>query len=229
MGLLDSATVLRGDGPWSNGYDMEGSECGLAVRIGDICTPTPVNVVGDPTGTPSRVSIKPFGVDAVLGRDVRCALDSDLRRVDLALESSQERAIGYAFDLGAEADWESPHLHHADVEVITGADAEARVGSALERYYAKSASPALLHLGIGSAIRIMRDMEDILEMLGVTVVISPGYDSKLVAVTGPVTVRIGTSEVVQVYDSTNNRTEIQATEVAAIEFDMCIAVRADQS
>jgi hypothetical protein len=229
MGLLDEATVVRGDGPWSNGYDLEESGCGIAVRVAEVCAPTFTTVIGNPAGVPNVLKIEAFGIDAVLARDVRCALDQDLRRVDMALEAGQERAIGYVFERGPVASWESPHLKHADVQVLaaTGTTVLQKIGEALAAWYGKAVGDPLVHLGLAAMLDLIDSTSspDMLESIGATPVFSPGYSTGLIAVTGPVTVKIGTSQTVQAYGVTNNRTEIQATEVAAIEFDVCHAVR----
>jgi hypothetical protein len=233
MGLLDTATVIRGNGPWSNGYDLEESGCGLAVRVNDICAPTFEVVVGNPDGVPNVLQIKPFGLDAVLSRNVRCALDQDIDRTSSTLKKGEEQGIAHVFENGAYYDWPSPHLKHADVEVYTAPATDGIlkvIGAALAAFYRKSPTTPLVHVGVNSMLSLLDDAgKSLLSTLGAETVFSPGYSPDLIAVTGPVAVHIGTMETVQVYDTTHNRTDILATEVAAIEFDVCHAVYVDMS
>jgi hypothetical protein len=233
MGLLDAATVIRGNGQWSNGYDLEESGCGLAVRVNDICAPAFEVVVGDPASDPNVLQIKPFGIDAVLSRNVRCALDQDMDRTSSTLKKGEEQGIAHVFENGAFFDWPSPHLHHEDVDVLTASPTDSFlkiVGQALKAFYRKSTSQPLVHVGVSTMLSLLDDAgKSLLGTLGVETVFSPGYSTNLLAVTGPVTIRIGTTESVQVYDTTHNRTDILSTEVAAIEFDVCHAVYVDMS
>lgn len=231
MGLLDTATVIRGNGPWSNGYDLEESGCGLAVRVGDICAPTFQAVVGDPAWVPNVLQIKAFGLDATLSRSVRCALPQDMQRTQTTLKLGEEQAVAFVFEHGIVPGWASPHLMHEDVENVSipgGSTFLAAVGTVLTAFYRKSPHKPLVHVGVNSMLSLLDDAgKSLLDTLGAEVVFSPGYSPDLLAVTGPVTVHIGTVESVQVYDTTNNRTDILSTEVAAIEFDVCHAVYAD--
>lgn len=228
MGLLDTATVRRGNGPWSNGYDLEESGCGLAVRVAEVCAPTFQVLVGDPMGAPNILHVSPFSIDAVLSRSVRCALDTDMRRVGSTLGDGEEYVIAHVFENGVVDNWASPNLHHEDVERLTlakGLPALETLDALLHRYYAKTTSKPTVHIGMTVLLDLMKSLDkNMLEPLGIDLVYSPGYSHSLVAATGPVTVHIGTSETIQVYDAPNNKTDIQATAVAAVEFDVCEAV-----
>lgn len=233
MGLLDAATVIRGDGQWSSGYDQEESGCGLVVRVAEVCAPTFQAVIGDLTGEPNLLQVNAFSIDAALARSVRCALDQDLRRTSDTLKEGEEHAIAHVFENGIVPGWTSPHLNHVDVETVEVQKDDTtrdRIGKVLERYYAKSTMKPLVHVGLGTLLDLITGSgTNYLDLLDVETVYSPGYSHDLLALTGPVKVLIGSAETVQVYDTSLNRTEIQATEVAAVDFDVCHAVRVDVS
>lgn len=228
MGLLDVADVVRQDGEWSHGYDQQGSSCGLAARILDICDQAvAVTVRGDLTKAPEVLKIEPFAIDAMVVRDNRCALPDDEKRVADTLAMAEEKAIAQMFQDGAGVGWASPSLSHENVTVLTPPANQAIkdiLAAELSWFYAVSTNAPIVHLGIGAAFSLNNEAADLLERLGIPVAVSPGYTSGLVAVTGPVAVNIGREQTVEVYNTGLNKTEVQNSKIVTIDFDTCGSV-----
>jgi len=227
-GLLEAADVDRGAGEWTIGYDLKSSGCGRAVRVSDPCSPTTTPVVGDPTAEPAIYKVEPFGVDSVVGRNTRCAVEEDLSQNEAMLKACEERAIAHVFENGIVPGWESPHLLHADVPTVPiGVTVDETVVAVLDAFWDVAAGPPLLHLGIGSAAQLAKETMLMLKATGVVCVVSPGYSAGLVAATDAVDINIGPVQSLQSYNTRTNRTEIQSNEIVGIEFDPCWAVRAE--
>ena len=228
MGLLDVSDVIRQDGDWSHGYDQAKSSCGFASRALDICDSNEVSTVrGDYTKSPEILKIEPFAVDAVIVRNNRCALPQDQQYLEQTLVEAEEKAIAQVFQDGIMAAWTSPSLSHENVTTLTppvDAKVDGIVAAALAWFYAVSTEKPIVHLGIGAAFSFSNEAVDVLKELGVEVSISPGYTTGLIAVTGPITIRIGQRQTVEVYDTKTNTTEVQVNEVATIDFDTCGSV-----
>lgn len=228
MGLLDVATVERGDGDWTHGHDQTASNCGIEVRVMGPCSALTSTVRGTVTDSPQIYQVLSFGVDAVLIRKARCSLAEDEQRIRDALLESEEQAIARVFNVGPEAAWTSPYLMHEDVSVLNTAgltSIDNAVFRTLEFFYRNSTLAPVLHLGVAPAFQLSLSARQALDEMNVKLSVSPGYSNGLVAVTGPVAVQIGSIQSVETFNTSTNMVEVQATYLASVDFDMCSAVR----
>lgn len=229
-GLLQVATVINGDGNWAAGYEAEALGCGLSVATTDICTPARVVVTGatDLDDMPSSYEVVPFGIVARVKRSTRCSSGEEQKQVDEALSAATEMAVGKVMWEGVSGWTGGAFLESTDVATATeGASTKATIAAVLDKFYSLAGwEVPILHLGLTSALNAADLFEGNPAFTNVTVAVSPGYPTTGVAATGPITVHLGPVQSFQSFDSTVNRTEIEANRLAAIEFDPCIAVLA---
>lgn len=228
-GLLNVASVVNGDGNWAAGYEAEALGCGLSVSVTDVCTPARAVVTGAAIAEayPSAYEVAPFAIVSRTKRPTRCSSGEEQKQVDEALSAATEMAVGQVFWSGIAGWTTGAFLESTDVATVaTGTTTLDTVGTALAEFYTLGGwEVPILHLGIKSALDVAELFESPL-FEGLSVAVSPGYPSAGVAVTGPITVHLGPVQSMQSYDSTVNRSEIEANRLAAIEFDPCIAVLA---
>lgn len=236
MGLLDVATVVDGDGRWTAGYEIESWGCGIGEYITDLCTPSPIHVAGaeykEPDGgVPGSVKIVPFSFTAGIARSTRYHSDTDvptLTEYIAASESPIAKVFSQSFvgfdgeTLATAPDAGKPSL----TEVPAGADDTATIVALLKAWSAQttfSYGAAILHLGLSSAFTLPDQTWDVLDKMNIKVSISSGYPDEFVAVTGPIVIRLSSIQILKSTDATNNKIFFEATRLAAIEFDPCLA------
>jgi hypothetical protein len=235
----------RGFGvPWDVPYDDQ-----QPLIVTDICSRANTSLVAGVIASGAAVyTIRPFGVTVSGSRPNRCVLgefpdfeDSVITR--LGLES--ERAAAYVLYNGITG-WTTaqPFLASSDVATVSAVtnNTPGTIAKALDAFYAaETGVRPTLHLGETSAAALASgdplttdpQAPDRLFLAwdDVPIVVSTAYPTSTVAVTGPVTVRVGLPGMAEprwFYDSraNQNRTIFTAQQPAAVEFNATIAVRA---
>lgn len=237
-GILDLAQVLVGDGHWTAGA-MDESLGGLVqVELADICSQDlQETVTGDDAGA-YGFDIVTFSIVAHLIRPTRCQSGSEDALVSGILENTTEQAVGQAlFSTGSDyqrtVDGSAVNemtLKDTAVATVTGASVMAKLLAALDKYYTLSlGAPPIVHLGRTAAAAVALAQffasgsgESL--VTGERVSLSPGYPTGAIAVTGPIQVRLGSIAIDEKYDTSVNRTYVDATRLAAYGFDPAIAV-----
>lgn len=225
-GLLKAATVLVGDGQWTNTYEVDALSCGRSIRGADICSPAEPPENGR-AGTGFKVV--PFAVVGEQELGVRCGPAEALSAMNDAMANASEYVVAKQFWDGDIDDWagvdEGMFLEHADVETVTaGTSVGASIAAAVAKAYENHPEiQPIVHLGIGAAMGLADNFftkESNLEF-----VVSPGYPASGIAVTGQVLVHLGSVETVEMVDQKINKRYLSGTRLAAVEFDPCLAVR----
>jgi hypothetical protein len=227
--LLDVATVIDGDGNWTkaNGYEFDDLACGRTHGTADVCNPPTITVTDQPAATGFKAA--PFVHHAQQEFGVRCAHEDAEAALTQAMRDAAEYIIGRQFWSGDVEDWvgatEGVYLEHADVETVAAAtNVPASIAAALTAAYA--AHPELtptVHLGLTASYALPPGFTS--EHPRVTFVEGIGYPADGIAVTGPVTVHLGTIETISATSHNVNRLYISGTRLAAVEFGPCSAVR----
>lgn len=236
-GLLETANVVVGDGAWSRGYQVESVGCAIRSETVDVCAPAATREdLSGPTaaeiGDCVDVEANVFGVQILLkGRAMRSndsGYDSIVRG---ALDMETEKAAGKALWGNVGANPETSVMNPA-----TGTVAEAVGGTndtlvaALTEFWRStvgiSYEDTIIHLGVGRLLELFGEIENgLLKNLGVRVATSAGYPPEGIAITGPITVRIGSDQILGDTDTADNTAYGVANRLVAIEFDPCNAVR----
>lgn len=235
MGLLDAANVVTGDGNWTAGYEIESWGCAVGEYITDICAPDPIHVAGNTYRTPGSgevgaVKIEPFAFTAGLTRETRYSGGEEAAKATEFLAAS-ENLIAQVFSEGFSGFTGETLATAPDVGKPSVTPVPAGVGTTvyedlLTAWSDKTTQPwskALLHVGLGIWLGMTQDLRLALDTLGVQLVTSPGYPSDFVALTGPVAVRLSSIQTLTETDALANMVYIEATRLAAIEFDPCLA------
>lgn len=236
-GLLQTASVVRGDGPWSRGYQIESIGCAIRSQTVEVCSPGATREdLSGPTdaeiGDCVDVEANVFGVEVLLrGRSMRMTdagnYDSIVRG---ALDFESEKAAGKALWGSIGDNPETSLMNSAVGTVVAAAGANDTVTAALVEFWSKTVGIAyedtILHLGVGRLMELFGEIEgSLLKNLDIKVATSPGYPAEGIAVTGPVKVLLGSDQVLGSHDSSDNSAYGVANRLAAIEFDPCNAVR----
>jgi hypothetical protein len=229
-GLLKpgAATVLVGDGHWTNSYEIDALSCGRTIRAVDICQPGDASVL-DRAGFGYK--IVPFAVvgEQVLG--VRCSPEESKTAMDTAMADASEYVVAGQFWTGDVTDWagvdEGMFLEHADIVTVSaGANTGASVTKALiKAYQLHPEITPMVHMGIGAAASFADNFLTSHAGDDIKWVISPGYPDNGIAVTGPVVVHLGSVETIVATDQSINKKFLSGTRLASVEFDPCLAVR----
>ena len=227
-GLIEVATVLHGDGTWASGYDAEALACGFSVDVVDPCDPgrTSVSTVTPPDGEMGGWTIPSFAIVSEMIRANRCVAPEDRDRAQVALVNATERAVGMAF-------WGDPGMASLvtlddGASVAPGTSVEASLVALLDNFYSTSALyHPIVHMGLANAFALQELLTEDMRALrtGERVCISVGYPVDGLAVTGPITIHLGSIETMVNYDASHNRTSFEATRLGSIEFDPCAAAR----
>jgi hypothetical protein len=230
---MEAAEVERGDGHWSAGYQFDSVGCVLHSIISDVCTPARGTLSGtnDPAATSSGRNAYVFGVVTSMRGRARCSSGLEPKWVADALDAETEKAAGEVL-FGGNGGAADVYLTKGEVATVaSGTTTPATVAAALAKFWTLATGvkqeDTILHLGIGSALGMVNLIDgDYLYGTKIKVSVSEGYGVNVVAVTGPVTIRVGDNQVVAVPDTKNNDLNNEATRLVAVEFDPCIAVRA---
>lgn len=223
--FLETFTVTEEDGSWSNSpQPVDTLSAGFSIDTYDICNP-------DTPETPAEFDIgsdaSPFAIKAYMEVPTRCAPGDIERYVAMAMHSATEYSVTHALWNGANGNTSKFVLTDSSVDVIArSGDLFSILGEALHTAYAKTPHiNPVIHLGYQSAMSLQFG----LSTLNLPFVVAPGYPKDAVAITGAVTVRLGTIETTKSVNPSNNRLQIEATRLARIEFDPNMAVRVSDS
>ena len=227
-GLLDTATVIEGDGHWTTGYEIDALACGRDIKSLDICTFDPPD---ESTDSASGYRIEPWALVGTQRFPIRCAPGDASEELVEALENATEYEVAHNFWYGDVDSWrgatggEGIFLSASNVATVArGTTTAATIAAVLEEAYKRNPDiQPIIHLGMLAALELV---ENKLNELGYEYAVSPGYPVNAIAVTGPVLVRLGTIESEQSVHTQNNRLYTAGTRLAAVEFDPCYAVRA---
>lgn len=230
-GLLDVANVQRGDGNWSSGYQIDSIGCALRSEVTDVCSPVRSRISGDAEGdgTTEGLNANIFAVVTSLKGRAMCSSGDEEGIVAGALDMETEKAAGLAL-WGNTGNTEVSLASAAVSSVAAGPNANATVSALLKEFWDLATGvryqDTIIHLGIGRLMEMFGEIEgSVLKNLGIQVATSPGYPSDGIAITGPVTIKIGSDQVLRQNDSAVNTVLTEANRLVALEFDPCIAVR----
>jgi hypothetical protein len=253
--LFDVAEVIRGD-TWTDDLGNPRNFAGVYDRqyddqvpliATDICTRTNTSLIAGVVGAlPTLYTIRPFGVTVSASRPNRCILgqfpefeDELIKRLD----RESERAAAATL-YGGVTGWDNtcPYLLSSDVTTVgSGTTVQDTVPSVMDLFYAgQTGQMPILHLGQTAGVKISAgnalsptpsSKEFFLAMDGTPINISPEFPTNFVAVTGPITIHLGSAGMQEpkwYYDSrtNNNRSIFTAERVMSLEFNAIIAVRA---
>lgn len=224
-GLLDVATVLIGDGTWTYSEESDSFSCGRVVDAVGICAPGVIPAVTDSL---TGFKIEPFGLYGAQQFGNRCGPDDYMPTMAKVLDDASEYLITKVFWAGASevlGTWDG-NVFLTSTEVATvapGADDTATLAAVLDAAYSRHPEiKPVVHLGWVTAMKLGAGLKNI----DIDYVVGPGYPASAIAVTGPITIRLGSVEATENYTSRNNRFVVEATRLASIDFDVCLAVRA---
>lgn len=231
-GLLEVASVQRGDGNWTAGYQIDSVGCALRSEASGVCAPiVRSRISGDVEGDGSTQGLdaQVFAVITSLKGRAMCSSGDEPKIVSDALDVESEKAAGMAlWGLLGAAD---VALTNTDVgTVAAGPTTNATVASLLTEFWGRATGVAykdtIIHLGVSRLLEMFGEIEgSVVKNLGIQVATSPGYPANGVAITGPVRILLGSDQVLTGHDHTVNTMVTEANRLAAIEFDPCIAVR----
>lgn len=238
-GLLDTANLVRtGESFGTSSYDLPSPTPFMRSALYDVCDPTNEHIdvsglgVGDPY--PSSDCILPranvFAVVVDLGSRAMRSEGNEEELVRSALDIESEKAAGIAMWGGDYASPPPTSLSGADVATVAaGADPAASLVAALGAYWKRSVGidypDTIIHLGVAHLVSLFGQIEGgVVKNLDIRVATSPGYPDDLIAVTGPVTIKLGPDEVDSNVDRSNAMVS-EASRLVAIEFDPAAAVR----
>ncbi|AKJ72555.1 hypothetical protein PP301_gp017 [Gordonia phage GMA2] len=225
--FFETFNVIEQDGPWSRGpQPVDTLSAGVSIQVRDICDPEPVDGppdfdIGDDTS--------PFAITAYSKVPTRCAPSEIQSYVESAMRESTEYVVTKALWSGTTDNPDTKfYLGGDDVTVVSRSsnDMYDLLGKVLHKAYEDTPFiKPVIHLGFQSAMALQLGLQN----LGLPFVVAAGYPQDAIAVTGPVTVRLGTIETTSAVETSDNRMQIESTRLARIEFDPYMAVRAQGS
>ena len=231
MRLLDESvpgiTVIRGDGNWTalGGEPFDPLACGRQnLLFADYCTPGIPPVIGE---SDTGYAATPFGNQVRQLFRTMCTPDEAEAALTKAARESEEHRLGQVLWNGDQAiidGWAGEMYFESPLVATSGSEltVEASIGTLLSE--AGNANPDLqpiLHLGVEAALKIGRDVR----VLDIPWIVNTGYPPAGIAVSGPITFRIGSVQVLNRVDESINRRYIEGYYSAAISFDPCLARR----
>lgn len=230
QGLLDIATVIRGDGDWTAGAVSDHWACDRLTAAVGICAPGDLPDLGEENSGGNR--IEPFAMYAAQKFGYRCGPKDFEPRLEKAFDASAEYLLSKVLwegPAGVIGDWDGEvYLTHPDVTVVdlapeVAGDDKAALAALLQA--AHDAHPDIaepvVHLGWLTAMKLATTLKD----MGIDYVVGPGYPNLGLAVTGPIVIRLGSIDVTNQQMVATNRFVVEATRLASIDFDMCLAAR----
>lgn len=229
--LLGASNVIEGDGNWSAGYQIDSVGGALVSYAVDVCSPnrTGSRVSGFEDGSAEGLDANIIAVVTQLPGKVRCQSGDEEQLVRKAIGVETEKSLGKAlWGLTGNTD---VSLAAADVLTVTaGGSRVASVGAALKEFWDKAVgvdyTETVLHLGVDVVLDMFGQIEgSILKNFDIKIASSAGYPPDGIAVTGPITVRLGSVQSLVGNAWGTNRVNTEANRLAALEFDPTIAVR----
>lgn len=219
---FDGTYTLTGVTPTTISYAKVNADVASAADTGTVTGPAPDLVFG---GVEAYI----FGVVTSLKGRAICSEGQEPSWVEAAMDEETEKAVGRTlFDgNGGAADAYIDSVTHTVAEGATTADT---VAALLAKFWDETVgvkqSETLLHLGISRVLKMPGLLEgDRLINTDIRVVTSSGYPADAAAVTGPVTVKLSSTQLLGEVDTRFNDVHNEATRLVSIEFDPCVAVR----
>lgn len=223
--LFGVANVIISDGDWTAGSSRyEDLSCGRVSTTVGICEPGDLPDVPD-SGDAWKVD--PFAVYVAQRLSYMCGPDQYKPLVSAAVDQTSEYLAARVLWHGPDAivgTWEGElHLNSPDIETVPRqADPVDTLALLVDTAYQRHPELApVLHLGTTARLRL----KDQLTALGLDFVTSPAYPTDGLAVTGPVTIRLGSVETTEQSIHTVNRFVVEGTRLAAVEFSPCRSLR----
>lgn len=223
--FLETFRVIEGDGAWSNGpQPLDTLSKGVGLDTYDICNPSTPD---DPPEFDMGDDVAPFAIKAYTEVPTRCSPADIEDYVREAMSEAAEYTITKTL-------WEGPNGNTTEfylngnhtTTVARGANVYAALGKAVHTAYAETPFiKPVIHLGFETSMSLQLGLQN----LGIPYVVAPGYPQDAIAVTGPITVRLGTIDITKSVNPKNNRVQIEATRLARIEFDPYMAVRVEDT
>lgn len=227
-GLFEVASVVRGDGNWTAGASSTSEACGRLIQAVGICTEEelPEFSLEAPEFTGAR--IEPFAIYGAQEFAYRCGPDDYQPVLVGVLDQASEYMVTKVFWEGEGAilgDWPGETtLANPNVHTIPRGEDEANTLADLmdEAYERNPGIKPIVHMGMLTAQKLAPGLDN----LEIDYVVGPGYPKNALAVTGPIKVWLGSVEGYTTSVISTNRFYVEATRLAAIDFDLCLAVRA---
>lgn len=226
--LFDVAKVERGDGKWTHSEQRDSLACGRIMHTADVCNVEPRTPTNQPTA--GGYNIVPFAQMGEQEFAVRCVPADAEAALVTAMDQAAEYFVAGNFWRGDVPDWagadEGVYLAHSDIATVAASDnVVASIVTALADAYERHPeliAGALVHLGLAASFSLPVGFVD--AHPHVTFVESAGYPPNGIAVTGSVSVRLGTIESHVSIDQAINRQYVTGNRLAAVSFDPCLAV-----
>lgn len=228
-GDVSLITVIDGDDQnWTAmGTGVDALACGRRMDVNGICSPTPPP---EPPDALIGYQSYPFAITADQKLPTRCGPEEGAEMLIQAFRDAAEYQFGYVLwhgssfwpNFGSGDDQPQIYLSSPDIATTEYAAFLPKDHIAEVLADAMEAHPELdplLHLGYKTALNVGMD----LDILGVPYVVNPAYPLEGVAVTGPITIHIGTVQDLTHVNWNINREYAEATRLGLIEFDPCLA------
>ncbi len=227
--LLEIATLSDGGGDWTkaNGYGFDDLSCGRTHGACDICATPPIQVTNVPAATGWKAV--PFVHHAEQEFSTRCEPADAESALTQSMLDATEYIVTRQLWFGDADDWtgsvEDVYLTSPSVSTaVAGANTPASIAAALAAAYAQTPDlKPVVHLGLAASWSLPPGFAA--EHPTVQFVEGIGYPATGIAVTGPVTVHLGTVETISMTSTDINRRYISGTRLLAVEFGPCSAVR----
>ncbi|WP_431840796.1 hypothetical protein [Gordonia hongkongensis] len=210
-------------GPWSRGPSISDYfDRGFTSVVTDICEPTrPPSLPEVPLGD----EVRPFAITGHSRIPTRCGTEAELREaITPLLPRSTEYRVGKYLWHGGGVIADEPHVMHPDVtEVPRSGSPAADLASALSAAYGQTnhLTPVAL-LGIESALHLALGLQN----LALKYVVSPAFPTNGIAILDDnITVTLSPVDVTTATQIDINRIQLEATQLALVEFDVTKGVR----
>ena len=234
-GLFAVAKVLTGDGRWAQGReDTESPAEGVVHAIVGICAP---GTLPTPTEASTVRKVSTFSLWVGKKFNHKCAPAEYAPQITKILTDASEYQVTRVFWNGSGGStitgtWDGEvSMASADVQTVaTDPDPAVTLSKVLSKAHEINPhlddSDLIIHLGYTSAQKLGAGLNN----LGLSWVVGQGYPETAVAVTGPITIWLGSVETTEnearISGGSNNRFYVEATRLAKFEFDIELAVKA---
>jgi hypothetical protein len=221
--------VVEDGGPLHGlGLAFDAFSCGREFIFAEICPELPSE--DDIEDSQYGYLSLPFAIAGRQKSPVRCTPERIAQELIDAFEDAAEYQVGQVLWFG-DTNWadgsggdQFNRMFLTSGAVATSAvsaDPKAAVAELLfDAYEAHPELDPIIHLGMGSAVRIGMEAMDI---LNVPYVVNPAYPIDGIAVTGPIKIFLGTVQDLSHVQWTVNRRYAEGTRLGLIQFDPCLA------
>lgn len=232
--LLDVADVTFDDGEWTGGYQIGAIGCGLAEFVANDCNPVTATMIsGVSQAVTARAEsgyrsfeVVPFGIFTSFSPHLRCKAGDEISIVEGALSEGSSAGVEYVArygfpNWGGEVWFQNPSVTH----LAPGATAALSLGAALKQFYSKTSSErAMVGMGLQAAIDLGPNLPANALLGDLDIYVSPMFGNSEIFVTSPIKVRLNPIVTITGLTISVNRSNVEATRLATLEFDPCTAV-----